>query len=148
MWEIANNLMPQVLSRKGLLPALKEFTALLNSTQNIAFYFNDYSEGFFLDKEKEIHIYRIVQEISHNAIKHSGAHQVHLSIATRRDKLIIDVKDDGIGFNYTTMLNEGSGLGLKNLISRVELLHGEFYIDSALGKGTHYTIEIPNTEQV
>lgn len=143
MWEIANNLMPQVLSRKGLIPALKEFTNLLNSTQPIQFTLEAPTE-MAMGKEKEIHIYRVIQEIAHNALKHSHASTVQIQIREIPGKIIIEMADDGVGFDYTHMVHEGAGLGLKNLLSRIELLQGELFIDTAPGKGTRYTAEMTN----
>lgn len=144
MWEISNNLMPQVLSRKGLVPALKEFTNLVNNTQPIVFSLDTPSE-ISVSKEREVHIYRIVQEMAHNALKHSSARSVNIRLDEPPGKLIVEVADDGKGFDYEKMVHEGAGLGLKNLLSRVELLQGELFIQTATGKGTKYTVEILNS---
>jgi signal transduction histidine kinase len=140
--EIANNLMPQTLIRKGVIVAIKEFIDNLNSVQPFTINFICNAD-LILGNDNDIHIYRIVQEIVHNTMKHSKASELTIEIRKLSNKLLILMADNGIGFDYRNIAKSSLGLGLKNLLSRVETMKGILYIDTSPGKGTRYTIEIP-----
>lgn len=140
--EISNDLMPLVLLRKGLVTAIKEFIDNLNITGGPVISFNSDAVIIF-SKETEIHLYRIALEILHNTIRHARAKKLELSIYLNDKKIILNARDDGRGFDYETVLKTGNGLGLSNIMNRVEILHGEIYIESKLGRGTQYAIVIP-----
>lgn len=94
----------------------------------------DFSEAF------KFTMYRVLQEIMHNIIKHSEASQLNITL-TRIDKEInLMVEDNGKGFDKKIAV---MGLGLKNINSRVKLLNGFFDVDSSLNRGTIYNITIP-----
>jgi NarL family two-component system sensor histidine kinase LiaS len=97
-----------------------------------------------IPEKAEIHLYRMIQEIVNNAIKHSKATSLIINLYSQNNKLIIKINDDGKGFNTETMKKESTGFGLKNILSRVDILKGDLYLASQPGKGTTYTIEIPN----
>ncbi|MBA4168432.1 MAG: sensor histidine kinase [Chitinophagaceae bacterium] len=140
--EICNHLMPQVLIRKGLLLAIKEFMADLDHKTSIKMEFT-YEEAK-IPPEAEVHLYRMIQEIVQNAIKHSFASQMRINVTSRDNKLVITAHDNGKGFSTDTVTKTSNGYGLKNILSRVDILHGEVYLASQPNKGTIYTIEIPN----
>ncbi len=141
--EICNHLMPQVLIRKGLLMALKEFISDLDNktTMKMSFTYEDTE----IPKVAEVHVFRIIQEIVQNAIKHSGADQMSIQVSSKEDKLIITASDNGKGFSAESVSQHSNGHGLKNILSRVDILRGEVYLTTAPNKGTVYTIEIPKT---
>ena len=139
---IANDLMPNTLLRNGPVSAIEEFIGHMtaNSTLNISFHQNHIPA---LPQSQAIHIYRIIQEIIHNTVKHANATQLKIELYKDKNKLIIAAADDGKGFRYNAMRKEKNGLGLGNLRSRTEILSGELHIFSRPGKGTRFTIEIP-----
>ncbi len=147
--EISNDLMPNTLLRKGLTFAIEEFInkfsgSLLPGEQatslKINFKHRDIPE---LSKEITINLYRIVQEIIHNTIKHSKASILNIELIAIDNKVILSTEDNGTGFNYKVAMIENNGLGLRSLVSRNDIMQGDFYIESQLGKGTIYTVEIP-----
>jgi len=140
--EIANDLMPQALERKNFIVALREFTDRINLSNSLKIKYQVDSEEPPLEKIKEIHIYRIVQEIIHNSIKHSQARLVEIKIFCSGKTLNIFIKDDGKGFRQEDYVSQ-RGHGLRNILSRVELLEGEMFLQTNPGKGVDYTIEIP-----
>jgi len=142
MREISNDLMPSTLMRKGLVAAVNESIEKTSKPGGLKIVFQN--EGpVELKTEKAVHVYRIVQEVIHNTIKHAKANNLLIKLAAKNNKLILTTKDDGIGFNHSKILQEASGLGLRNLLSRTEILNGEMYIDSAKEKGTEYIFELP-----
>ncbi|MEP7376065.1 MAG: ATP-binding protein [Chitinophagaceae bacterium] len=139
--EISNDLMPNVLLRKGLVTAIREFVDKLNEVQPLRISYN-VNEIVLFTQETEIHLYRIVQELIHNTLRHAKAQTLDISIDMVNSKLILKTTDNGQGFD-SNIGRQGRGFGLSSIMSRVELLHGDVYLDSAPGKGTAYTIEIP-----
>jgi signal transduction histidine kinase len=85
----------------------------------------------------------VLQEIVNNIIKHAKATEVSIQMIKHEKELTLLVEDNGVGFNVEKTLGEFSGIGLKNIQSRVAFLNGEVFFDSTPGKGTTVTIEIP-----
>ncbi len=90
----------------------------------------------------KINIYRIIQESVQNINKYAKAKNVILDFKKNNNHIILTIKDDGIGFNQE---KRSSGIGLKNMKSRVTLLHGQFTINSVPGKGTSISVDVPMT---
>jgi signal transduction histidine kinase len=139
---ISNDLMPMVLLKKGLIEAMEVSIEEMNRARKFNIRFVHESIPHF-SENKSINLYRILQEIIHNTIKHAGATELLIEMKISKGHLIVLTKDDGTGFNYPAELKDHSGLGLRNLLSRTEALNGNMYIDSEDGKGTSYTFEIP-----
>jgi signal transduction histidine kinase len=98
---------------------------------------------FRLPKEKEIHIFRMIQEIVLNTIKHADAHNLQIGFSEEEGHLLCLTKDDGRGFDKEKVLAGSSGMGLRSLESRCEILNGVLTLDSMPGAGTNYFIRIP-----
>lgn len=139
---ISYNLLPNTLERKGVIEALKEFVQNLQQNNRLHFEIK-VSDTADIAKERGIHIFRILQEIIHNTIKHAKAHNMLIEISERKGYLQIITKDDGEGFDENTRMSENSGLGLKSIKSRIEMLEGKMKLQTAPQKGTVYIIEIP-----
>ncbi len=92
------------------------------------------------NEEVKFNVYRIIQEALHNIIKHSKAKNIIVSIYHKSDNLILEIKDDGVGFNIKKL---SDGVGLTNIKSRVHKLKGTFNIDSKIGIGSNLKVEIP-----
>lgn len=139
--EISYDLLPNTLVRKGLVKATEEFISKLKPVHplKISFTYCD----FTLLPEREINLYRILQEIIHNTVKHARATSLSISIQKQHKMLLIKTKDDGIGFNYSEKKQIAKGLGLLSLHSRVELLGGQLIVTSQPGSGTIFEIEMP-----
>jgi len=140
--EISNNLLPAALLRKGLIVALQESIENLKRKTDleIILHYEDIPE---LEHEKLINIFRMVQEIIQNTIKHSKATILRINLDKKNRMLLISTNDNGIGFDYKKKVSDNSGLGLRNLYSRTEMLKGKMYLESKIGKGTIFSFEIP-----
>jgi len=141
--EISNNLLPEALLRKGLVVALEESIENLKKTSDLRISLH-YEKLPVISQDRLVNIYRMLQEIIHNTIKHSGATNLVINLDAEDNKLEIVTIDNGKGFDYRMKLKENKGLGLRNLYSRTEILGGNMYLDSADGKGVKFTFEIPN----
>ncbi len=101
-----------------------------------------------LDKQKELILFRIVQEVLNNIIKHAKAKNISLLINYQGDQIEVIINDDGDGFDLTPVQqneNNNFGLGIKNMHNRAKLINSIFAIESTLGKGTTVTLTIPYT---
>ncbi len=144
MRRVAHNLMPEMLVKYGLDTALKEFcNEVSRSTALHVNYQSMNMSNFAINQAESAAIYRIVQELVNNAMKHAQAREVlvQLHYHEAEKTLAITVEDDGKGFDKT-MLQEAQGIGWKNIESRVEFLKGKMDLQSAPGKGTSVLIEI------
>jgi signal transduction histidine kinase len=140
--EIANDLMPQALLRKGVITAIQEFIYNIQLVNPIKIRFLC-QEDISIDADIAVHLYRIIMEIIQNTIKHAHANELKIEFRKQNNKLILLIQDDGQGFQYQEMDEDNAGLGLKNILSRVQIIKGDVAIDTTPGKGTRYSIEIP-----
>lgn len=144
MRRVAHNMMPEMLLKYGLDTALKEFCNEISRSGVMLITYQ--SAGLFnsaLDQTTAVTIYRIVQELVSNALKHSTARNVLVQVhrLEQEKMLAITVEDDGNGFD-TNLLNQFAGMGWKNIQNRVEFLKGRLDIQSSPGKGTSVLIEL------
>jgi signal transduction histidine kinase len=131
---ISHNMMPSALIRLGLIPAINEVVNNVNSANGVKIDFKsnlDVSLGQSLD----ITVYRVVQEILNNMIKHAKADHINMSIERVGGELRISMQDNGIGFN-TEEIKNSKGIGWKNIFSRVSMLDGDIRLESEPEKGT------------
>ena len=142
MREISNDLMPSSLIIKGLITATAEFINKLPDSTGLKINFT-HKDLPPLRKEQEINLYRIIQEIIHNTIKHAKASVLNIDLVADGSGLVLSTEDNGKGFDYIYASRENMGLGLRSLLSRTDVLNGKLYVDSHPGKGTTYSIQIP-----
>lgn len=129
-----------VLTKFGLLTAIADLVVIIEQTKKIDVEFITSDIENRLDSDVEIQIYRIIQELLNNLLKHSEAKNVTVQILKLPLILNVQVEDDGKGFDTKKL---SKGLGLHNIESRVQSLGGSIQIDSVLGRGTAVNIEIP-----
>jgi signal transduction histidine kinase len=142
--EIANDLRPTVLVRAGLVKAVQDFIDSIKVAAHISIESDFSNVEIALEKDKETHLYRIIQEVINNALKHANTKKMFVQLKNEKQNLILEVKDFGKGFNIQEVEQKSGGLGLRNIMSRVDVLNGNIYINSSTNNGTTYTIEIPN----
>lgn len=142
---ISRSLLPPSLEKLGLYFALEELANWVNKSEQMQIKCWKGGEQFRFNDKKELAVFRIVQELLNNAIKHSEASTIYINSRFSPNKnLMISVSDDGKGFKLEEKLN--SGLGLKNLDSRTRIMNAKFKMKSAPGKGTTAIIYL-NTEE-
>ncbi|MFW6289937.1 MAG: sensor histidine kinase [Mariniphaga sp.] len=131
---ISRALMPPSLEKLGLAIAVEELADWINKSGLISIRLWRNSQAFRLGAKKELAIFRIIQEILNNAIKHSGASQIQIKMHYGTVYFAVSVQDNGKGFEPEKMVK--TGLGLRNLESRARLIHALLKINSAPGRGT------------
>ena len=132
---VAHNMMPEMLTKFGLDEALKDYCNTVNATKLLAVKYQSLGMETRLDKATEIIVYRIVQELLNNILKHAAASEVFVQLIRENDRLNIVVEDNGKGFD-TAVLENNKGAGWVNIRSRVEYLKGQLDVHSEPGKGT------------
>ncbi len=140
---ISRNLHPYQLEKLGLTSSLTSLIRRVESTTEIMFDTDiENIDGKFI-REKEIHIYRIMQELLNNIIKHSKADKVKIAVNQENDNISIIVSDNGCGFETEGEGLPGNiGIGLTGILERLSLLNGSLKINSTIGIGTSVSILI------
>ncbi|MBI2832222.1 MAG: GAF domain-containing protein [Chloroflexi bacterium] len=152
MRRLTADLRPSVLDDLGLVAAIRAYAHNRLDPLGIQVKFENYGlNRRRLAPAVETALFRIVQEAIHNTTKYAEAHCVRIHLEVRDDKIIALVEDDGKGFDVATALKSGSKtrpLGLLGIQERATLLGGTVNIESAIGRGTRITVEIPITESI
>ncbi len=134
---LAHNLMPVSLVRYGLDAALRDFVQNLQTpSTKIDYYASNLAE--ITDKNKQLSVFRIVQELVSNAVKHANATRILVQTTVEDNLLLIDIEDNGIGFDPNTV---NRNMGLNNIETRVKFLQGTMKVQSQHNKGTIINIE-------
>ena len=138
---VSHQMMPNALLKTGLASAIREFIDKLDSR---IIKVNLHTEGLNerLESNVETVLYRVIQECVNNVIKHSGANILDISLIKDVDGIAATIEDNGKGFN-TKDKQKFEGIGLKNILSRVEFLKGTVDFDSSPGNGTLVAIHVP-----
>jgi signal transduction histidine kinase len=142
---ISRDLMPATLEKFGLSQAISEMCMRITSTAKIEMVFNEEGQPVRLSQTNEVMLYRIVQELFNNAVKHASPTQVQVRLNWNRT-LEICVEDNGRGFDYEQTKNEngsGRGLGLFNIGNRSRLMGASLSIESKKEEGTKILIQLP-----
>lgn len=138
---ISFNIMPQVLQRNGLKPALDELFKTIQASAGIKV--NASYDIPLPVSSRNIHIYRIIQEIITNSLKHANASLITFIMERHQGCLLLHITDNGAGFNYRAVLKQGRGQGLQNIIARAGLLDAHIFLTARPGKGVDYQVKIP-----
>ncbi len=139
---ISRDLMPSTLEKFGLSLAVKEMCDRFQTTTSLPIVFEEIGKTPHLSKTRELMVFRIIQELLNNALKHSGASVLKV-ILKNSGNLDVIVEDDGAGFDLNEQQIEGKGLGLFNIENRARLAGGAVIFDSEVGKGSKIIISIP-----
>lgn len=139
---ISHNMMPNMLIKSGLANAVREMVDKIASSGKLKVELELIGLEHRLDENMESFLFRILQELVANTLKHSLANKVHMQLIRHDDELVFMMEDNGKGFNYKEALGKG-GIGLTNILSRVNYLKGKIAFDSAPGRGTLVIINIP-----
>ena len=147
---ISHDLMPPTLKNFGLESAINDLFQKISGsgTVNASQRFHDYKDR--LKPEKELLVFRIVQELINNILKHSNSSFIHLTQNVHGDKFYLRIHHDGRGIvqsDFEKLNKSNIGLGLKNIGSRIRLLQGEILFEKDISQ-TYYkvTIEVPKDD--
>ncbi len=138
---VSHSMMPNTLIKLGLASAIKEFITKIQGTPNLKVNLEIVGLTERIDQEKETVLYRVIQEVVSNIIKHAGATEIGLQLIKHEKDVSIIIEDNGLGFD-ASKIYEFEGIGLKNIISRIEFINGTVHFDSTINKGTTVIIEV------
>lgn len=137
---ISHNLAPVAFMKGGFIPAVQELVQQINRSNKVFVKLNR-AEIHNTNQKDEIILFRIVQEVLNNMLKHAEATQIDIDIYTQKEELVLSIKDNGKGFD-TKQIEQSKGLGWKSILSRAGLLNGKIFVQSDLGKGTTVQLNI------
>jgi signal transduction histidine kinase len=144
--DISRTMNSDVIAEHGLITALRQEMEKLKKINWFNIKFEVTGDPVFMDAQKDLFIFRIIQEAFNNIIKHSQASNIQLQLHYNDKNIEITVADDGIGFimsNLKNQVKKQAGAGLRNMQKRAELLDGIFNIKSKQGAGTIIKLIIP-----
>lgn len=137
---ISHNLMPATLTRIGLGAALQDLFMKINESNLLRINLKVTGLEQRLAPSTEIAVYRVVQEIINNMIKHSKADTITVKIVRNESSMHLSISDNGIGFEKE-LIAKSTGLGWKNIFSRISMLNGEIDVETESGSGTSISIQ-------
>jgi len=144
---ISHQMLPKALEISGIIAALEQLLFEFFEGTKITYEFNHYGvKRIKLSADMKLGIYRIVQEMINNIVKHSEATEVAVQLLKNNNLLILIVEDNGKGFNFKEKVNLNKGAGLSNIKSRVQLLKGEVNFQSSPQQGSVITLRMPINE--
>ncbi len=144
MRRVAHNLMPEALVKFGLNTSLKDFCNNINNTGALQVTYQPVNfDDANVSQTTAITIYRIVQELINNTVKHAGASHAIVQLSHTGNTISLTVEDDGKGFD-TSVLQSSKGIGWTNIQHRVAFLKGKLDVNSHPGKGTSVLVELMN----
>lgn len=138
--KIAHDMASGTLVRFGLEAALHELKQSIEGSSNLSINLFLNLDENRLKTDYEIGIYRIVQEIISNTIRHAKAKKLDIHLTSTEDSITLITEDDGVGFDRTQITE---GLGMSNIRNRAQKLGGTAEFDSVPGRGLAVVIEIP-----
>lgn len=138
---ISRDLLPVTLTSLGIVPAVEELSERINSTNAIAITFqHDFTSQ--LPTDLSLAIYRVIQELINNTIRHAQAEKVHISMELNKENLRLFYADNGIGLPNK---EQKPGLGMKNIQSRMQFFDATVTYNTGNSKGFEVNISIPST---
>lgn len=139
--DMSTMLMPRGIEKKGPFYALHEFCDSYLKDQELQVEISRLTVPG-LDGYRSLHLFRILQEILHNTMKHAGANRLCVEGRIEGEVLYIETRDDGRGFDPSAMQGK-RGLGLEHLLLRADMIGAFLNLHSWPGMGTRYEIEVP-----
>lgn len=146
--DLSKSLHTDRIVKIGIIEAVKFELEKIQKTNLFATSFTHTDAAFQLAPENEIFLFRIIQEVLNNIIKHSRAKNIQASFFCKERFIVFTFADDGVGFDVKEALQKSSssrGIGLTSMVNRAKLISGYLTINSEPGKGTKLVIEIPAT---
>ncbi|MBI1183790.1 tetratricopeptide repeat protein [bacterium] len=136
---LSHEMMPKALSESGLVPAIDDMLNKTLGLTEISYEFDHHGVNGRFNENIELALFRICQELINNVVKHSGAQMVSVQLYKTNNYLVLLVEDNGKGIGQSS----SDGIGLKNMQSRVNTLHGELNLEPSPNAGTVATVRVP-----
>ena len=131
---IAHDLLPPVFEKFGLHAAIEELVLEISTAKNVQINYENELEFSALEVNKQLHIFRILQELLNNSMRHGKATSISITFVSKNHQNTCVYTDNGVGFN-TNSGNKKRGIGMQNIESRVNFLGGNINVQSEINKG-------------
>ena len=144
--DLSRSLNTDYVAEMGLIRSVEYELEMISKTGVIKTNLQVEGQQRKLDKQKELILFRIIQESLNNIIKHAGADRLMVVANYQPQQLLITISDNGKGVDLTLLSENGaagSGLGIRNMDNRAKLIGGEFSMASTIGSGTTVNIKLP-----
>lgn len=135
-------LRPMMLDDLGLVPTVRRYSDAFKEQTSLEVNLSITGNERRLEPYLEVMLFRAIQELLGNAMRHSQATQVKVVLDMGEERIRVSVEDNGKGFDPDTV-QEGNSLGLRLIRERAEMLGGSFEMDSAVGKGARISFAVP-----
>ncbi len=133
---ISNNIMPGSLKNNGLEISLRSYCDKINASGKIKIELTTHNLKKHYSDTLEITLFRVLTEMINNSLKHSGASKIHISFIEENKQIFVTYSDNGKGFDYAAVSESNEkGMGLNNIISRIDSIGGKCTMESSPGKG-------------
>jgi signal transduction histidine kinase len=143
--DMISDLSPPGLYDLGLVPALQWLVVYLRTHENIKVGLEGSVEEAAISTELRVLVFRLVREMLRNVVKHAGVEAAFLKLSGDKTRLLVEVRDEGKGFDWhpDQIANPKRGLGLWSIANRLREVGGQLSVESAPGRGTRLTMEVP-----
>jgi two-component system NarL family sensor kinase len=149
--DLSKSLNTDYVTDMGLARSIEYELEMLKKTGSFDTDFEIEGGVYKLEKQKELILFRIVQEVLNNVIKHAKASRIAIKLCYQADHFSLKVMDNGQGFDLNNLQdkqNPSRGLGIKNMHNRASLIGGKFSITSIMTEGTSVDIRLPVLSQI
>ncbi len=147
--DLSRSLNTDYVIEMGLVRSIEYELGLIKRTGSFATSYTIEGKPYRLEQQKELILFRIVQEVLHNIIKHAKATAIDVLIVFDPQLFSLTVTDNGVGFDASQLEESnytGFGLGIRNMQNRAKLINTEFTLNSTLEKGTSVQLTLPITQ--
>lgn len=141
--DLSHNLQNNRIHSIGIIESIRQLLISLEKTGQFRTTFHTSDNFHILDANTDIILYRMIQEIINNIIKHASANSIDIEISNENNATSVRITDNGIGFD-TTLINQAArpGIGLQNIINRAKMINTTVDVNSSPGNGTTITLHI------
>lgn len=131
---IAHDLLPPVFEKFGLHAAIEELVLEFSSAKNVKINYDNVLDFSELEVNKQLHIFRILQELLNNSMRHGKATEISINFVRKDNRNACIYSDNGVGFD-SKLINKKRGIGMQNIESRLSFLEGQINVYSEINKG-------------
>lgn len=142
--DLSKSLYGNKITELGLQEAIASELKILQNTGQYNTSIKVIGEGYKLEPQKEMVLFRIIQEGMNNSIKHAGAKNISITMSYQPSIFSLIIADDGSGFDLQALHYANTGIGLSSMQNRATLIGAEFLLDSQVGTGTRITVLLKN----
>ncbi len=140
--DLSHNLQNNRIHDIGIVESTRQLLLSLEKTGRYKTFFRTSDDFHILDQNMDIILFRMIQEIVNNILKHAAADEIRVDITSDASLTTFCIKDNGVGFDTTALTKERTGIGLQNIVNRAKLIDATVEVKSEIGAGTTITLHI------